>query len=96
MFIRLVKSITILYAFMALLGCAAVETQTKEIDRSAPKVKEEDITDRHSGGQTYQAPQDSTAGGAPGIGQPMNPVPPNSTDSGSGKTPRRFLWKDRN
>jgi hypothetical protein len=96
MFIRVVKSITIVYALIGLLGCAAVETQTRESDQSAPKVKEEDITDRNSGSQAYQAPQDPASVGAPGIGQPMNPAPPYSTDSGSGKTPRRFLWKDRN
>jgi hypothetical protein len=96
MFINVIKSITILYALVGLLGCAAVETPSRQIDQSAPKVKEEDITDRNSGSQTYQAPQDSTTSGAPGMGQPINPVPPYSTDPGSGKTPRRFLWKDRN
>ncbi|MFA6223995.1 MAG: hypothetical protein WC647_16960 [Desulfomonilaceae bacterium] len=96
MFIDLIKSLTILFALVGLLSCAAVETPRREIDQSAPKVKEEDITGRNSGVQPYQAPQDSTTGGAPGIGQPMNSVPPYSTDSGSGKTPRRFLWKDRN
>lgn len=93
MFIDLIKSLTILFALVGLLSCAAVETQRREIDQSAPKVKEEDITGHNSG---VQAPQDSTTSGTPGIGQPMNPVPPYSTDSGSGKTPRRFLWKDRN
>ena len=86
----------LILALIATLGCAAVEPQRKEDFQSAPKVKEEDLIEDRSGGQPSQSTQNSNPYGLPGLGQPGNnsPVPP--TDSTTGRSPRRFIWKDKN
>lgn len=89
--------LVVLAAFSGLIGCATIEPQTSRNMDSSPKVKEEDITNNRATSQGYQVPQNPGALDNSGSGQTMNPLSsPSTTDTGSGRSPRRFIWKDKN
>lgn len=86
----------IVVVVVSILGCASVEPQRKDDSQTIPKVKEEDIIDNKSVG----SPGPYTNGGPPynlpGSVQPGNAHPSSPADPVTGKTPRRFIWKDKN
>ncbi len=90
------RSLSFVILLCGLLSCAAIDPQTKENIDSTPKVREEDITENRSNGPTNQFPQNLSSPSPYGPGQPGNTISPTSPESGGGKNPRRFLWKDRN
>ena len=90
------RSLSFVALLCSLLSCAAIEPQTKENMDSTPKVREEDIGDSRSNGQTNPAPQNVGPLNPYGSGQPGNTIAPMSPESAGGKNPRRFIWKDKN
>jgi hypothetical protein len=90
------KSLFFALVLTNILGCAAVEPQRKENAQSTPKVTEEDIFDNKSGGYHGQSTENVNPYSSPGTVQPGNTAPLPHTDSVPGRSPRRFIWKDKN
>lgn len=91
-----VRSLLLVLMLIGLLGCAAVEPQRKENTESSPRIKEEDITENKASGQINQAPQDVNPSAYPNASQSTSPLSPRPPEAGGTKTPRRFIWKDKN
>lgn len=72
-------------------GCSSTLPQRKESLRE-PKIREEDITnDRAKGSEEGEQASSPSITGPPAA--PVEPYP-GAVDHG-GKTPRRFIWKDK-
>lgn len=94
--ISFVRCLFFVLAIIGILGCAAVEPQRKENSESIPRIKEEDITENKASRQINQAPQDIGPSGYPNASESMPPLSPRPPEAVGGKTPRRFIWKDKN
>ncbi|MGC8657893.1 MAG: hypothetical protein ACP5U1_02360 [Desulfomonilaceae bacterium] len=86
--------LVLLAVFSGLCGCATLEPQKTNSVDSTPKVKEEDITHSGSTNPAYQVPQNSGPSQGSEIGQAAPPLS-SPTDTGAGRAPRRFIWKDK-
>ncbi|MGC8605550.1 MAG: hypothetical protein ACP5VS_17935 [Desulfomonilaceae bacterium] len=93
---RFIKSLLLVVSFAGLMGCSAVEPETKRGIDTGPHVREEDITESGTRNGINPSSQSGGSLGATGSGQSTTSSAPGiSQESATGKTPRRFIWKDK-